>query len=221
MTLRLGLTGLGATRTRGFSLVEVLISITMLGGLLGTMLMVVLGGSAAASTGMARQSIEGAARRALDRIAGELVSAGAETLDPDPLAPWGSSNLTFQPIDGFDGDVVWGDPRSFGLALEEGELDDGQDNNGNGLVDERVLLYTSDAGGPDELVTVLAHGVRELAEGELDDGDDDNGNGLVDEEGLSFERTGGRLVIRLSLESLDSNGNSLVRTVQTSVRLRN
>ncbi|MEQ1892117.1 MAG: hypothetical protein ABL998_06210 [Planctomycetota bacterium] len=63
--------------------------------------------------------------------------------------------------------------------------------------------------------------MRELAEGELDDGDDDNGNGLVDEEGLSFERTGGRLVIRLSLESLDSNGNSLVRTVQTSVRLRN
>lgn len=126
MTLRLGLTGLGVTRTRGFSLVEVLISITMLGGLLGTMLMVVLSGSAAASTGMARQSIEGAARRALDRIAGELVSAGAETLDPDPLAPWGSSNLTFQPIDGFDGDVVWGDPRSFGLALEEGELDDSQ-----------------------------------------------------------------------------------------------
>lgn len=208
-------------RQAGFSLVEVLISMAMLGGLLGTMLMVVLSGSATARVGMARQSIEGAARRSLDRIATELVSAGVETLDPEPSAPWGSEQLTFQPIEGFDGDVVWGAPRSFSLALEEGELDDGLDNNDNGLADERVLVFTRDPGGAEELATIWAHGIRELAEGELDNGEDDNGNGLADEAGLSFVQVQNRLVVRLSLEELDADGNRLVRTVETSVRLRN
>lgn len=212
---------LESTRRAGFSLVEVLISMAMLGGLLGTMLMVVLSGSATARVGMARQTIEGAARRTLDRIATELVSAGVETLDPVPSAPWGSDQLTFQPIEGFDGDVVWGAPRSFSLALEEGELDDGLDNNDNGLADERVLVFTRDPGGAEELATIWAHGIRELAEGELDNGEDDNGNGLADEAGLSFVQVQNRLVVRLSLEELDADGNRLVRTVETSVRLRN
>ncbi len=205
----------------GFSLVEVLISMTMLGGLLGTMLMLVLSGSATARVGMARQSIEGVARRTLDRIASELVTAGIETLDPEPSLPWGSERLAFPPIEGFDGDVVWGAPRALSLALEEGELDDGEDNNGNGLADERVLVFTRDVGTADELATIWAHGVRELAEGELDNGEDDNGNGLADEAGLSFVQVQNRLVVRLSLEELDAEGNRLVRTVETSVRLRN
>jgi type II secretory pathway pseudopilin PulG len=213
--------GDGATRVRGFSLVEVLISMTMLAGLLGTLLTVVSTGSSAARVGMARQSLEGAARRTLDRIASELFSAGAETLDPDPAAPWGSSNLSFQKIEGFDGEIVWGTPNAFSLALEEGELDNGEDDNGNGLIDERVLVYTRDLGGANELATVWVHGVRELSEGELDNGEDDNGNGLEDEEGLSFLLIGGRLTVRLTLEELDSEGNNLVRTVETSVRLRN
>jgi len=210
-----------ASAQAGFSLVEVLLSMTMLGGLLGTMLMLVLSGSATARVGMARQSIEGAARRTLDRIAGELVSAGRETLDPEPDALWGSDRMTFQLIEGFDGDVVWGQPCSFSTQLATGETDDGRDNNDNGLVDERVLVFTRDIGGPDELATIWVHGVRELAEGELDNDEDDNGNGLVDEAGLSFARTGNRLIVRLSLEELDSDGNHMVRTVETSVRLRN
>lgn len=214
-------TGLHRNRRAGFSLVEVLISMVMLGGLLGTMLMLVLSGSSTARIGMARQSIEGSARRALDRIASELVAAGIDTLDPRPDAPWGSANLTYQPIEGFDGDVVWGLPRNFALALEEGELDDGQDNNGNGLIDERMLVFTRDQGSADELATVWVHGVRELAEGELENGEDDNGNGLADEAGLSFVRVQNRLVVRLSLEELDADGNHLIRTVETSVRLRN
>jgi len=208
-------------RRGGFSLVEVLISMVMLGGLLGTMLMLVLSGSSTARVGMARQSIEGAARRTLDRLANELVSAGADTLDPVPAPPWGSDRLTFQPIDGFDGEVVWGAPRTFTLALEEGELDDGTDNNGNGLVDERALVFTRDEGGAEELSTLWVHGVAELAQGELENGEDDNGNGLEDEAGLSFARVGNRLVVRLSLEELDDEGNHLVCTVETSVRLRN
>jgi len=208
-------------RRAGFSLVEVLISMTPLGGLLGTMLMLVLSGSSTARVGMARQSVEGSARRTLERIAAELVLAGVDTLDPDPSAPWGSDQLTIQPIDGFDGDVVWGVPRTFTLALEEGESDDGADNNGNGLVDERVLVFTRDPGGAEELATLWVHGIRELAEGELENGEDDNGNGLADEAGLSFVRVQNRVLVRLTLEERDAEGNHLVRTLETSVRLRN
>lgn len=211
----------GESRTRGFSLVEVLTTMTVLGGLLGTMLLVVSRGSSVARVGMARASLEGAARRTVERIASELVSAGLDTLDPVPSAPWGSANLTFQPIEGFDGEVVWGTPRSFALVLDTGELDNGLDDDGDGRIDERALAYTRDPLGPGELTTLWAHDVRELAEGELDNGADDNGNGLEDEEGLSFELVGGRLIVRLSLEELDREGNSLVRTVETSVRLRN
>jgi len=210
-----------AAGRRGFSLVEVLISMAMLGGLLGTLLMVVANGSSAARAGMARQSVEGAARRTLDRIASELVSAGRETLDPQPAAPWGSASLTFQPLEGFDGEVVWGAPRTFALVLGAGEQDNGVDDDGDGLVDERALAFTRDPGGPDELTTLWVQDVRELAEGELDNGEDDNGNGLADEQGLSFLLVGGRLLIRLTLEVRDGEGNHLLRAVETSVRLRN
>jgi hypothetical protein len=110
---------------------------------------------------------------------------------------------------------------TFSLALEDGELDDGVDNNGNGLVDERKLLMTREPEGGEPLTSALAHGVRELAEGETANGLDDNGNGLKDEAGLSFERKNGRLIVRLSLEQRDGEGHLLVRSLQTSVRLRN
>jgi hypothetical protein len=150
-----------------------------------------------------------------------LVSAGAETLDPDPVAPWGSQTLTFQTIEGFDGEIVWGLPQTLALVMDLGETDDGRDEDGDGLIDERALVHTRAAGSADELSTTLIRGVRELAEGELANDEDDNENGLTDEQGLSFVHTGGRLLIRLTLEDIDSTGNSLIRTAETSVRLRN
>jgi hypothetical protein len=83
---------------------------------------------------------------------------------------------------------------------EEGELDDGADNNGNGLVDEGCLFWTRDVGEPSEKTHVIARGVREYLEGEEPNLDDDNGNGLEDERGFCLERVGEALVIRLTLE---------------------
>ena len=206
---------------QGFSLLELLFSMATLGTFLGTMILVMGQGSRAARTGMVRQSVEGLARRTLDRIANELMGAVAETLDPSPAAPWGSSSLSFQRIEGYSaGAVQWSPVVEFGLALDEGELDDGADNNGNGLIDERKLVCTTDDGGT-PVTVALAHGVREYLEGEVFDGEDNNGNGLKDEQGLSFELDGGRLVLRLSLEERDAEGRQHVYTVQTSVRLRN
>jgi prepilin-type N-terminal cleavage/methylation domain-containing protein len=205
----------------GFSLIEVLITVSLVGTFLGSLLLVINAGSKAARTGMARQSTEGLARRCVDRMASELVSSASGTLSPDPVAPWGTSALTFQRIEGYTaGAIDWGTPVRLSLELDVGELDDGVDNNGNGLVDERRLVYTIDPGGAEESTT-WAHGVRELLEGESPNALDDNGNGLKDEAGLSFQRVGGRLLIRLSLQENDGQGNVLVHTVTTTVRLRN
>jgi hypothetical protein len=67
---------------------------------------------------------------------------------------------------------------------------------------------------------VLCHGVRELLEGEVADGDDDNGNGVSDEAGFNVHRVGDVLFVRLSVEESLENG-TIVRTLETSVRLRN
>ena len=207
----------------GFSLLEILISLTMLVTFTGSLLLVLFTGTKTAHTGMARQGVESLARRTMDRIAAELVSSGTSVLVPNPTGAFGSATLTFQCVEGLgaNNNAAWGTPRKLALQLEEGENDDGVDNNGNGLVDERALVWTIDPGGAGEQSTIWAHGVREYLEGESPNGLDDNGNGLLDERGLSFVRQAGLLTIRLSLEQVDTERNHLVRTVQTTLRLRN
>jgi len=201
--------------------VELLITVVMLGTFLGSLCLVVMQGTHTARDGMVRQTIEALARRTVDRMARELGSAGAGTLDPNPVMPWGSDALTFQGISGYAaGAVQWGTPASFALELEEGELDNDADDDGDGLVDERQLVYTRDPDGAAER-SVWAHGVCEYLEGETANGLDDNGNVLRDEAGLSFVHSGGTLILRLSLEGRDLRGRTEVRTVETTVRLRN
>jgi type II secretory pathway pseudopilin PulG len=207
---------------RGMTLIEVCVSVAMLGTFLGSLLLVLEEGTRSARSGMARQSIEGRARRTLDRIAGELASAVADSLTPNPTAPYGSQNLSFQRVGTYsEGAMEEGELVSFELELDEGELDDNQDNDGDGLIDERRLVLTREPEGGEPVTSVIAHGIAELLEGESANGLDDNGNGLKDEAGLSFQRTNNRLIVRLTVEQMDSEGNHLVRTLQTTVRLRN
>jgi Tfp pilus assembly protein PilW len=209
-------------RTRGFSLLEILLGLTMVGSFLGALVMVVSASTRAARTGMARQSAESQARRALDRIVRELVSSAVGTLDPDPVAPWGGASLTFQRISSFsEGAIEWGVPARLSLELEPGELDNGLDDNANGLVDEGQLVYTLDPDAPAPQSVVWVKGVREFYPGELPNGLDDNANGLADEAGLSFERRDGRLIVRLCLEETDGQGHTLVHALTTTVRPRN
>lgn len=209
-------------RRSGFTIVELAIAMLILGILLGAIGMTVLRGGGAYKQGIAAGAVEAQARRALDRIAEQFTSAQSDNLNPNPLPPFGSNTLDFRNSTGFAGGAVtWGPTTRLQFQYDPGEIDDGVDNDGDGVADEGRVVLMENFGLANQVTQVLCVNVREFLEGETPDGADENGNGLIDERGLSFELNDQTLTIRLSLERLDDNNNPLVRTVETGVRLRN
>jgi len=117
--------------------------------------------------------VEDQARRVLQQIGYAVMGANRETLVPDSEAPLSMEDLTFQVNLGIqDGEVVWGDPEQISLdelrgavfwsdtpgaaqqrrivwtklvaPFLEGELPNGMDDNGNGLIDEKGLSFVVD-----------------------------------------------------------------------------
>jgi hypothetical protein len=207
---------------RGSSLLEIVIAASVLLMLLGAVGNTVLTGGNAFKQGLSSAVLEGQARRMLERIAMEFSDVDRSSLAPNPLAPFGATSVQFARCQGFAaGAMLVGPTRRIALVLEAGELDNGIDDNGNGLIDERRVVLIPDITRPTETVG-LGGFVRELAEGELPNGLDDNGDGLRDEAGLSFRHDGnGTITISLSLERFDARGRLVTRTLRTSVRMRN
>ena len=58
-------------------------------------------------------------------------------------------------------------------------------------------------------------------EGETLNAADDNGNGLIDEPGFCLSYQDGRLQVFLTLEQMDSNGQTVTRSWSTVLRSRN
>lgn len=210
---------------RGSTLLEIVVSALILAMLVGAIGQAVMTGSAAYQQGMSSAQIEGQARRLLERIASEFADASRSTLAPASLKPLGASTVTFSRCSGWDAatdQIAVENPRRIQLVLETGELDNGLDDNGNGLVDERRVMLVSDMTKPAEDVCLGGY-VREYAEGEIPGNlVDENGNGLTNERGLSFESDGaGTITIRLTIERVGTGGRLVDFTVQTAVRMRN
>lgn len=204
----------------GFTLVEAAIAVALFLVLMSSAVVAARGGMNAFKAAQDVSDLETRARRALDRAVFELLSCGASELSPNPTGSFGTKTLEFRQATGVAGNApTFGAPLSLGFEFARGELDDDLDNDGNGLIDDGVLVLTRDVGGTEKRV-VLCSGVREYLEGEVGDGDDDNGNGLTDEAGFNVHRVGDVLFVRLSLEEPVDTG-SVVRTLETSVRLRN
>jgi hypothetical protein len=117
--------------------------------------------------------------------------------------------------------VLYEPACTIGFEYEPGEVDDGVDNDGDGLVDEGQVVLTRNAGSANATRAVLVKNVAELLQGEDLNGADDNGNGMEDEAGFCLQRDGEVVHIRLTLESVDDTGNVLRRTTETSIRMRN
>jgi hypothetical protein len=211
-------------RSAGFSVIELVLAIAMLAGLIGIVSSFQGRTRDQSQAWLAREKTESSARRALDRIAGELTGVGLTMLDPDPIGNLGASTLTYCRPESVSvaGVIVWANPSSLTLELEPGEVDDGDDDDGDGLIDERRLVLTRDVGTAQQTSVVLCTSIGELLEGEVADGVlDDNGNGLVDEEGFNVQRIGDLLTLRLTTQAGGGGGQVFQATVETCVVLRN
>lgn len=210
------------SRRGGFTLVEFSVSLLVLSSFLGAAILVTRSGSKAVDQTRVSTELEMRIRRALERSADELMSTGRSVLFPDPTGDEGSETLDFRRATGLAGsNVTWGELCALAFEYEEGELDDGVDNNGNGLVDEGVLVLTRNKGAADARRVVLAHGVSEWGLGEEPNNADDDGNGVEDEMGFNVQREDDLLFLRLTLEAVDGDDNLVQREMTTTVRLRN
>jgi len=204
---------------QGFTLIESLIAVSLLAILFLAVVQTSSRASDAFEEGGTEHTLSTGLHRSLEGIVRAIEFADASLLAS--AGPLGSDAVTFQTPASFEGGVVTWSPQSIFAELESGELDDGLDNDGDGLIDERRVVLVQDAGAPDERRVVLVGGVAELAEGELANTVDDNGNGLKDEPGLVFSAQGNVVTVRLTCQRQDEGRRLLTKTAETAVRLHN
>lgn len=180
-------------------------------------------GGSAYQTGVSVTDLEIRGSRALERIVREMSVAQAGSLVP--ANPNGASSIDFvKPESVALGVVTWGPTVRLVREYDALELDNGIDDDGDGLIDEGVLIRIEDPGGANEQRRVLVRGVAELLERETSNGADDNGNGLIDEEGFSISVQNGTSVtavtFQLTLEDMGPAG-LYQRSMQTTIALKN
>ena len=207
----------------GFTLLESTIAIAMLGSVLSSVMYVLDSSAKAFRTGSMVARMDADADRALREAAAALRSAEAGWLNPP--APTGSEDrIDFQRSEGVldNGQAVPGPVERLAFEYDDQELDDGIDNDGDGLIDEGRLILTRDIGGAAQRIQ-LARDVSEAPPGEiLGNGLDDDLNGVVDDHGFSITQIGNRLTIRITLQRFDrSSQRVLEQTSERTVTLRN
>ena len=214
-----------ARTTSGFSLIELAVAMTLMGIVTGGIFMVVDSTGRAVRTGVTGGELDNLGRRTVDRVAELLMqSRRGSVLPAAPAAvrPTSTPQVVFPRVTGFNGtNAIWGNNERINFQYEAGELDDGLDNNGNGLIDEGRVVWTTNLGLPNQRAVTLCKWVGEFLDGEVFEGFvDENGNGLVDERGLCFEFDGDRVTIRLTLQRTDGNGAVIARTFVRTVAFR-
>lgn len=212
-------------REAGFTLLEMMVAASILTVIAGGIFSLMNTGIDTYRIGMKTADIERRTAKVLEQISDDLSAAGRNVVFPVPTHPNTSHHVTFQKNLGYSGGttgvIQWSPMVKIALRPDPDDPNDGKDNNGNGLVDECVIVRIVNLGQPDERSTILTRWVREYIEGEEPNGIDDNGNGLVDEPGLSFDVIGDVWTVRLTLEQFDAKGRLVTHSMNTSVKTRN
>jgi len=197
---------------RGSTLIEMVFAASILAVIIGVPLRVGKSTNQAFGTGMAVAELDTRARNALNRIGERLASSSLDMIT-DTEAPFSSTRLEFGGLDFVGGAVVPGPMEVIEFRYDPGELDDGLDNDGDGLIDEGRVVWVVNG-----VVVLLTDSVRETAEGEIAGNvADDNGNGLIDERGLAFSIDGERVTVHLTLERFDSQGHLVTNSVSRTI----
>lgn len=176
----------------GFSLIEVLLAVGLLAILGTKVLLVMKEANDVGTKDASEMALEDQVLQVLDRIAYAVMGADRDQLTPDEESPVFSEALTFTVSLGVEeGEVVWSDPEKVGIdegnaaqvvyiqnpeAVDpqrvvwtniarpflEGEFPNGIDDNGNGLVDEKGLVFALQG----DMVTIELTLERPLSNGE-------------------------------------------------------
>lgn len=190
---------------RGFTLVEVILAISLLAILTVKVVGVLSVATDSSERDMAEANLDSQARRVLRQIGFAVMGSHPASLDPDRERPFTSTSMQYQVSLGIaDGKVVWSDREE--VAMEQ---------------EDRKIYWSDNPGAEDQRRVVWTSLVAPYLEGELPNGMDDNGNGLIDETGLSFFVDGSSVYMYLTLESTDDDGSIVSRTVDTVVTCRN
>lgn len=209
-------------RSGGFTLVEVLLSVVILGSLLGTVFVVQKQGQSAAVASNVQLMTSLKASRLLDRVVRELQGMGGDGATPTQSTSLGTDTLNWQTSRGVNaGLVLWSNTNRFALGMAPGEADNGVDDDGDSLVDERALVLTYDVGTADQRSVTLCDSIAEMAPRETANALDDDGNGVVDERGFNLHRTGDILEVRITVQGTGPEGSVVSTSVETSFRVRN
>lgn len=192
---------------RGFTVVEVSIASVIMVAMLGAVISVLNAGQRSIGTGMTRTRLNGKAREVVERIAKELRNA---RIEPFADAATSAHSVDFRRrygnyADGFDDfDLTIDSVRWSELPLESfrcdrvaGEIENGLDDNGNGVADECELVRVS--GGAPMVIC------RDVAP-----------DGFT----VRFE-SARKLDISLTLRSRDDRRDVLTSSASTLVFLRN
>ena len=216
---------MGANRARrsgGFTLIEVALVVALFGTIFGSVIFVFRSSTRACQVGSTEGNLEAIVNRVLDRIAERLQASSHTTVTPSLVAPFSSPTIDFQRSIGYAAGVTtWSPTERIGFQFRPGELDNGIDDDGDGIVDDGRVVWTQNVGLPNETSTSWAEGVTKFLQGEIQNNLDDNGNGLIDERGLCFTVDVSSVVVRLTLQARSANNVRITKTVQKRVFFRN
>ena len=142
----------GHDRNHGFTLLEVVIVAALVVLIFGETIYMSLRIENHLGDEVTRLTIDETAKRVARRVATELMQAYPSSVTPSVLD--GDELVQFQKVIGYSGGVELGPVNSIQFQLATGELDNGQDDNGDGRIDEGILVHTV-AGNP--AITVAAN----------------------------------------------------------------
>ena len=188
----------------GWTIIELLLATALVTVVMGKAVFVMKAALGLAGEQSASMHQEDQARAVMDRIALAVMGSDRASLLPQ-IEQIHSNSIRYTFSLGLeDGAVVWSAPEEIRLG-------------GTGT----SIEWREKPDAADERRVVWSNLVSPLLEGETVNGVDDNGNGLIDEDGLSFVLEDQRVVIRLTLSRMESDGRIVPETVESVVFCRN
>lgn len=164
---------MSGTPRSGFTAIEIILAIVILAILSYQGLSILSMSTESTAQETADVVVEEQARKVLRQIAFAIMGSDRESLNPTVAAPFNSEDIRYRINLGVtEGEVVWSDPEMIAMEEElqrifwsrnpdeanemrvvwsslvapylEGELPNGMDDNGNGLIDEKGLSFVVD-----------------------------------------------------------------------------